>query len=94
MHVPGTGAQMAKLEKGFVHEGRADAFKLVPRGLPGDALTDGLGVEQVGDAFGNRLAGADHTCTVDGQGCLQQCRMKRLAGVQKPGHHRHHAAAL
>ena len=75
MHVPGAGAEVPQLEEGFLHEGRANALELVARGLARDPLPDGFGLEQIGNALGNRLARrvaavgvADHPRAVDGQG--------------------------
>lgn len=83
MHVPNAGPEVAELEEGFPHEGRADTFKLVARSLARDALANGFSFEQVGNAFGNRLACrvaaigvAHHSRAVDGQRRFQGQRQK------------------
>src|SRR5690606_17071874 len=98
MHIPAAGTQMTELEKGFTHENRANTFKLIAGGLPRDTLTNGFGLEQFGNAPGNRLARrvaavsiAYHPCAVDGQSCFKQRGMERLTGLREQGRRRHHA---
>src|SRR5690606_28135670 len=79
-------------------EVRANFLELAARGLTCNPLSDGFGLEQLGNALGNCYAGlavfvcvAGNARRVDRQCCLKQCSMKALAGFEKVGGNSHDA---